>query len=166
MREHKAKKMIKNIILDDETKVFAEKAAFPAQFGGTTHGLNTLQYFAAHAPEPPNWFKPVMPPIITIPIGVNDSIQDETIKKVYNEFYDEDADPGNEWLDEQYNKSNKTISGIPLDIKKTIEALINKHKEQYLKSEEWQINNKIQTITQWRFFYAAEMIKTFANITR
>ena len=117
--------------------------------------ITLLDYFAAHAPEIPDWFiyeeqnKPKKPNRFYEEFGINSTNPD---KEIIIEYYNEESET---FIPSFYkNFESETIERIESALKK-----FNEDWEKYYnESSNYEIKQKINKLVNWRFFYANNMI--------
>jgi hypothetical protein len=112
--------------------------------------VEIIDFYASNAPSVPDWFKHSMSPEPTLPIpmcenGRFSKLEQDTIK--------------NFWIDECDEWHPEHESAIPEDLKNKVAEFLKEWDEKYKAIAAWRYRDKIERITQWRFFYANEMIK-------
>jgi hypothetical protein len=112
-------------------------------------------FFAAHAPVVPQWFKPSMPPKpIKAPYlsQVFGEQSDHPLKHFFKNFYDDEND---KWIDGPLMKQDEKVVAI----KKDVADHITKLNASIEAINEWERKEKIERLIQWRWFFADEMLK-------
>lgn len=117
--------------------------------------MTLIDYYAAHAPSVPSWFKPSgLPaaPIKPLPrnhamVTLPDSVQD-----AINRYYDSD---NNEWNHKDAEDHKTFIPKEAIEFVETYRKSWNNWLIDYKKHEE---RERIDTLTQWPLFYAKQML--------
>jgi hypothetical protein len=115
--------------------------AFPPNAGWrdddlSARGMSMRDYFAAHAPEVPDWFEHT-PPKRELP-----------------------ENPKTDELDETHRKTAEDWRRDPIfDLPEELEWWGDKVKAYADAKSRWQTENQIARLVQWRYVYADEMVE-------
>lgn len=139
---------------------------YDADWEMTYEGITLLEYYAAHAPECPDWFSPVMTEIPEEPIGWWEDMDEESVEfidKYWNaEFYVWDHEYHfmgiREAIQKDDDRGKKKGSVSVADLQK-VEAYgaAMKYREDMERKNE--ANFEIEKLIQWRFYYARKMVE-------
>lgn len=108
-------------------------------------GITLLEYYAAHAPKAPEWFKPVMEPRPKKPQHweYRDGVTEADIKFIKRNYFEDD------WIGKER----------PTKRRRQIMKQYDDEMEKWYKADKaWEAENKLQHIVQWRFKYAQAMV--------
>jgi hypothetical protein len=130
--------------------------AFPNDEKATdSYGMTLMDYFASTAPPPPDWFRPHI------------EERPKRSARLHEIFGKGSEHPDSELFLRYYNDESNEWEGdnIPPKLKAEV-AEADKNLDIWIqKTNEWEAKNNIQTIVQWRFVYATEMLKHRQLIT-
>lgn len=142
----------------------AETQAFPSPTvlnpDGTVNeigsdGITKLEYFAAHAPEIPEWFKPELRPEPIKPAYFSNAFG-KTSSYPHSDFYRANWDEENEvWICKEEE--------IPEKMKTDLEALSQKWNNYISDHEKWEMEYRLARIYQWRWKYANLMLSVILD---
>ena len=122
---------------------------------------NTIIYFAAHAPEIPEWFqienKAPHPERVQTPY---DFIRHHDESKFIRRYFDDDNFEYTTNQEEQFCVPTDKIELAKL-LKNEIDQHIEKYEKYKKECDEWRMSEAMYKLVQWRFYYANEMFYNF-----
>lgn len=113
-------------------------------------GMNLIEYFAAHAPAVPDWFEPQLPEKPQPPEHyemILNPVQLDIVKKAW-------SDDNDDWYEENDVRVTKEIDRV-------MKSWVKQWKEFRAESRQWEEDKQIQTLMQWPFYYASQVLKNY-----
>lgn len=109
-------------------------------------GMTLRDYFAAHAPEPPEWFSPTMPPKPRLPSWMDYLPYVPEVYDAVARFFDGGA-------------PEEFVAEVPPEDREAAQVFVAAWKEADRARHEWNAADRLlQTIVQWRWHYADAML--------
>lgn len=123
-------------------------------------GIDLRDYFAAHAPEVPDWFKPDIPEKPKHPGYMHNTFgkgSGHPHADVFIQRWDEEEE---DWYSVEFirNIGQQQAKKIPESLKIEVANHLNNIREWRKADEIWNINKRWETVSQWRYKYADFML--------
>ena len=110
--------------------------------------ISLRNYFAAHAPDVPEYFQSNLPPE-PMPLDIHDQFYEPDQQDWLGYFSPEGETQEDQWAE---------APGVPQAFKDEVTNFLKKHDKRYREICEWRDQELIQRIIQWRFYYADQMV--------
>lgn len=127
------------------------------------NGMTLLDYYAAHCPPVPEWFKPVMPPkpIVTTEYIQNHFVKNDDQKRWIREQWNDEDDKWSFNTEEEYKDAEneeEPFDRIPEHFKNEVLEYAALRTKEIDDTHEWDNDVKRQTLFQWPFYYANQLL--------